>query len=279
MPRARNIKPGFFSNDILSGLEPLTRLLFIGLWIIADRAGRLADRPKRIKAEVLPYDDCNVEQMLADLEAAGFILRYDANGTRAVQVVNWDKHQNPHCKEPESTIPAPCSSRAHTQTASTPAPDQVTDSTEPAGLIPDSGFLMPDSKEKTPRRRASEPVELARPEDVTDQTWGDWLRLRKSKRAPVTLTVVEGARREATRAGMPLQKFLEIWCLRGSQSLQAEWLRAEERGSGRIAPSKETFAERDERLARARWAEVTGRRVPDNNVIDVAPTPLVLGES
>ena len=54
--RARNIKPGFFKNDTLAELEFAARLLFIGLWGLADRAGRLEDRPKKIKAEVFPYD-------------------------------------------------------------------------------------------------------------------------------------------------------------------------------------------------------------------------------
>ena len=55
MARTRNIKPAFFDNDILGGLDPLTRLLFIGLWCIADREGRLEDRPLRIKKTLLGY--------------------------------------------------------------------------------------------------------------------------------------------------------------------------------------------------------------------------------
>ena len=53
MARTRSIKPSFFDNEILGDLPPLTRLLFIGLWGIADREGRLEDRPKRIKKELL----------------------------------------------------------------------------------------------------------------------------------------------------------------------------------------------------------------------------------
>jgi hypothetical protein len=75
---------------------------------------------------------------------------------------------------------------------------------------------------KTPRQRA-EP--FARPDDVTVQTWADWLELRKAKRAPVTETVVEGARAEAQKAGMTLEAFLQVWCTRGSQGLQASWLK------------------------------------------------------
>ena len=45
MARARNIKPGFFKNELLVGLPYEYRLLFIGLWTIADRDGRFEDRP------------------------------------------------------------------------------------------------------------------------------------------------------------------------------------------------------------------------------------------
>ena len=59
--------------------------------------------------------------------------------------------------------------------------------------------------------------------------WADWLTHRKVKRAPVTQTVLVEAEREARKAGVTLQRFLEIWCSRGSQGLQAEWLKPHER--------------------------------------------------
>ena len=49
MARSRNIKPSIMANEELAELEPLSRLLFIYLWMLADKAGRLEDRPKRIK--------------------------------------------------------------------------------------------------------------------------------------------------------------------------------------------------------------------------------------
>lgn len=107
MARSRNLKPGFFKNETLAECSPLARLLFAGLWCLADRAGRLEDRPKRIRAELLPYDDGSVDDMLNDLHQAGFILRYQVGEQRFIQVLNFDKHQTPHHKEPASSIPAP----------------------------------------------------------------------------------------------------------------------------------------------------------------------------
>lgn len=110
MARTRSIKPGFFDNELLGGLPALTRLLFIGLWGQADRAGRLEDRPRRLKKNILGYDDVtteDVDQMLEALNTNGFIIRYQVDDMRYIQVTNFEKHQNPHMKERPSEIPPP----------------------------------------------------------------------------------------------------------------------------------------------------------------------------
>jgi hypothetical protein len=110
MARTRSIKPGFFDNETLGDLPPLTRLLFIGLWCIADREGRLEDKPRRIKKILLGYDDIDAEgtdSMLQSLHDSGFICRYSMGEERYIEVVNFTKHQNPHVKEKASVIPPP----------------------------------------------------------------------------------------------------------------------------------------------------------------------------
>lgn len=154
MARARNIKPGFFTNDVLAECEPLARLLFAGLWLHCDREGRMEDRPKKIKAEILPYDNCDAEQLLSQLQEHGFIVRYSSRGCRYIQVTNFTKHQNPHVKESPSDIPALNESGASTV--------QASEIPEAAGLNPESLILNPESgipqpetpapAEPTPRR-------------------------------------------------------------------------------------------------------------------------------
>lgn len=109
MARSRNIKPGFFTNADLAELSPLARLLFAGLWTIADKAGRLRDRPKHIKGQVLPYDDCDVDALLNELATVEepFINRYATECTNYIQINNWLRHQSPHHTEQESEIPSP----------------------------------------------------------------------------------------------------------------------------------------------------------------------------
>lgn len=56
MPRARLLKPGFFSNADLSEIPAHGRLLFAGLWTLADKGGRLKDEPRWIKGQLFPYE-------------------------------------------------------------------------------------------------------------------------------------------------------------------------------------------------------------------------------
>jgi len=78
-----------------------------------------------------------------------------------------------------------------------------------------------------PKRESATGV--ACPPDVDQQIWDDWKQLRKAKKAPVTETVVSSARKEASKANMSFSDFLSVWCARGSQGLQAEWLKPEEK--------------------------------------------------
>lgn len=147
MPRARNIKYGFFQNEELPEIDPLGRLLFIGLWCLCDREGRTEDRPKRIKAQLFPYEDCDLDLYLSDLEAKGFIFRYEVSGQRYLQVINFNKHQTPHKTEKGSVIPAPNDNGAITvkeREGNVKPPNNNGELTEPPP--PDSLILNTDSK-------------------------------------------------------------------------------------------------------------------------------------
>ena len=189
MARSRNIKPGFFLNDKLAEVEPLGRLLFAGLWCLADREGRLKDRPKRIKAEVLPYDSCDIDKLLNDLWRHGFIIRYEVDGERFIQVVNFLKHQNPHHKEAKSEIPPPSedhenainSSSQQAQVKHEPSMTQAqakheSSMSQSCTLIPDSLNLIPDSLHPHPEHGPSMTQARAMHEDDDDDDEESFLK-------------------------------------------------------------------------------------------------------
>lgn len=128
MARIRTIKPSLFMNERLAELPMAARFAYIGLFTIADREGRLEDRPKRIKAELLPYDSVNMNDLLERLQSAGFIIRYTASGgtstesefgeMKVIQVVNFTKHQRITGSEAEtvSIYPPPNETRNSLET-------------------------------------------------------------------------------------------------------------------------------------------------------------------
>ena len=102
MARARNIKPSFFINDTLTENNcPLGRLLFIGMWTIADCNGNFEWRPARIKAQVLPYDECDIKKLAINLDKSGFIRFYSDGDRILINIPTFLDHQNPHKNERE----------------------------------------------------------------------------------------------------------------------------------------------------------------------------------
>jgi hypothetical protein len=165
--RARSLKPGFFSNEELLDLPFEYRLLFAGLWCVADREGRLEDRPKRIKLHVFPGDDVNISDGLNALCTKRFIQRYEVEGVKYIQILSWRKHQNPHPNESPSTIPAPPKEEALT----TNAQQHHSYSLTPSSLTPDSGSLTPDThvSRATTSTNGCQPTEHAHaPADLTE---------------------------------------------------------------------------------------------------------------
>jgi hypothetical protein len=145
MARSRNIKPGFFKNPEIAELSFCDRLLFIGLWTLADRDGYMEDRPKRIKMELFPADNVDVEAGLVALESLGFIVRYTVDKSRFLHVCKFTEHQHPHHLEKPSTIPKPETNprQVSDNTQANPSDSLIPDSLIPDSLIPDS--LIPDS--------------------------------------------------------------------------------------------------------------------------------------
>lgn len=171
MARARNIKPSFFTNDELGDVNPLARLLFIGMWTIADFKGCFEYKPKRLKVQLLPYDDCDIEQLVNDLEKSGFISIYSVRGRKYIKAINFAKHQNPHKNEREGGSEIPDIDEADVEEEEKSLKNNEwaniennreqdgTDRADSLNLIPDSLNLIPEvisdvvEKPASPKRK------------------------------------------------------------------------------------------------------------------------------
>ena len=195
MARSRNIKPGFYKNEDLAECSIWARYIFPGLWMMADRDGRLEDRPKRIKAEILPFDTQDVEPLLRELASKGFIVRYEIDGQRYIEIPRFAVHQNPHYSEKASGIkPPPTQENEVEQRDMFPdigGSSPRSNASSRGGrnpLNPDS--LNPDSLNPAgPQKNAVRADDL--PDWVPTDAWMAFDAMRKAKRAPLTPRAVE----------------------------------------------------------------------------------------
>jgi len=155
MARARNIKPGFMTNDELGELSPFARLAFIGLWCHADFNGNLKYKPKRLKVEILPYDNVDFSDVVAELEGAGFVKTYSVDGTNYLNVVNFRKHQRPHKNEvlrgtdiPEPVTDGEQNGTDHDEKRTVTEQGRYENRSNP----PDTGYLIPDPGYQIPEQ-------------------------------------------------------------------------------------------------------------------------------
>jgi hypothetical protein len=122
-----------------------------------------------------------------------------------------------------------------------------------------SPLSSPHTPQQTPRPHThpdKTPTRVrgpAKPEGVKDQTWADFLDLRKRKRAPLTETALDGIIREAGKAGWTLEAALAETVTRGWQSFKADFV-AEKAQPASAPPANDYLAHlttRRERQAQA----------------------------
>lgn len=83
-----------------------------------------------------------------------------------------------------------------------------------------------EAETETEARRAPvfSPSAWLQAKGVDESVARDFIALRKSKKAALTLTALEGIEREAAKARMPLGDALRNCCERGWQGFKADWL-------------------------------------------------------
>jgi hypothetical protein len=99
--RIRSIKPEFWRSDDVSALEPVDRLLFVGIWSYVDDNGVGVDKLAAIAADLFagdlerdaPETFARVSRGLQNLADAGLIARYAVDGRRYIAVTGWGRHQ------------------------------------------------------------------------------------------------------------------------------------------------------------------------------------------
>lgn len=215
------------SNRVLAAcrklqMPPTAKAVLVCLADYADDSGACWPSIDTI-AEFTCFGRTAVIGAIRFLETTGVIKADRSNGRHTAYVVDPEAFNQSASRTGAPAEPV----RLPNQTSTAPVLHQSVSRTAPVRQA-DSNHQEPPrtTKRATTKKGACAP---SRPDGVTEQTWADWLALRNAKRAPVTATVLKSATSEAAKAGMTLERFLGIWCARGSQGLQADWLKPNER--------------------------------------------------
>lgn len=107
MARQRVLHPNFFVDEKIVQVSAFARLMFQGLWCLADREGRLERKPLKLKMQLFPADSVDGEALVGELEAIDLVRRYDVDGASYLWIPGFKKHQHVHPKEVASRLPEP----------------------------------------------------------------------------------------------------------------------------------------------------------------------------
>lgn len=213
MSRIRTIKPEFFSSEDIFTLTPLARLFYVSLWCESDREGRLEWKLGTFKARYLPADDIDIEELAGELIQNGLVILYEVDGKTYAEIPTFTEHQLINNRESASKIPARVRHASGTRQSGVKAEGKGKEGKE-----------YTDASD-SPAPPAFDPKAELKLRGVSDQTAKDWLALRKSKRAVVTLTALQDIIVQADKAGLALERALAISCRRGWTGFDATWLK------------------------------------------------------
>lgn len=271
MARVRNLSPGFFTNELIVELPFEYRLLFAGLWTLADREGRLEDRPKRIRMAIFPCDDVDCDAGIQALHDAGLVLRYAVEGVAYIAIPAFCKHQKPHPRETTSAIPAPQGEPKANLGTTQGEPKANQGFVEPGGLS-DSRTL--GLSERGKERESAQPPEdcsprgspqSARgsriPDDFPDAVALAWCREERPDLAPGAVTA----------------KFRDYWLgVPGQRGRKADWpatwrnfVRSERGPPSRASPQAPSADDRRAAVVARLTGGLMGSPPPDPRIIDV----------
>ena len=125
----------------------------------------MEDRPAKIKAQLFPYHDADINKLINAL--AGFVARYEVDGARYLEIINFKKHQHIHPDEKQSIIPQNQGIPGDLKTRSEIMPYSSSPSSSPSKQIKTKKRIAASppstpipSPEKAPKPKEHTPIQL-----------------------------------------------------------------------------------------------------------------------
>ena len=224
--RSRNLKPGLYKNPELADAGPIAQLLFAGLWLLADKEGRLKDQPRVIKAELFPYYDVDVNRELTVIERLGNIHRYVTDGIAVIEVRNFKKHQSPHHTERPSTLPkceckTSCISKNYKNNGDLTVNPPLDDGGNPSDSLFSDSLIPSKSKRKKNKIKKASLLNGNPPQGLNLEVWDQWIDYRHEAGKPIKAASIAAAQRKLASFGALQTSVVENSIANGYQGLFA----------------------------------------------------------
>lgn len=208
----RILREGILTSERVEPLNWAEEVFYRRLMSVVDDFGRYYARPALLRAACYPLlltkvSDSDIEKWLTACVNAALVRVYPASdGKRYLMLIDFKQQ----VRAEKSKFPQP-----------------------PDGCVADAQQLLRNgvasahldvsvsedvSEDDKKRSRATTP------DGVSEIVWKDFLQIRKAKKAPMNDTALIGIQREAGKAGLTLQRAIEISCERGWQSFKADWV-------------------------------------------------------
>jgi hypothetical protein len=146
MSRIRSVHPGLWTDERFMEVSPLARLLQIGIWNECDDKGSFEWSPIKLKARLLPVDNCDINELLDELVRAGSVIAYEIQGRKLGAVRNFTRYQRP--KKPNSLYPQTDEVRNWCSGERSEVPNQFPTDGENAPQMEDGGGRREEVEEK-----------------------------------------------------------------------------------------------------------------------------------
>ncbi|MGD9599959.1 MAG: hypothetical protein AB7V24_16170 [Steroidobacteraceae bacterium] len=287
----RYLKPGIRDSELIDQLSPMAETLFYRLIVTVDDFGRADARPAMVKAACYPIkagitaEQCDT--LLAELATVGLVDVYTVEGKPYLQLGKWDNAPRakaskfPACEDGCAQVYA--DAKQHQSTNTHTCTQVHTDARNPRTDVPVT-VTGTDNRNREPEPKKGalkfDPAAIELPDWLDREAWATWCSDRKARKKPITEAAAHLQVKqlgEYLQAGHLPEAVIAHSIAGGFQGLYPPKPTTPAAAPGR-AP--ETFAERSERHARQRVADLIGGAAPSmhdtGDVIDVEPgTPRI----
>lgn len=97
MARKRMIDPSIWQSEDFSRLSTLAKLVFIGLFSLADDEGRGRCNPVYLKSTLFPYEEnirsADIDKTLSEISSNMSVVLYSCDGSNYYSLLSWDTFQ------------------------------------------------------------------------------------------------------------------------------------------------------------------------------------------